>query len=444
MKHLRNFKVFLAFMAMSIFVACDKDNDDPMLTVATQCNYKLTVSVADGAEDQKQVLSTIVTFPDHNGEMQTKNISYSNSWSATPAVPIASLPAEGVITITQNLKENVDWEQKEEYNVGISFKLTAYSMNSEEEVMDTKDLEESMLFTIPSENMAILYPETITLRFSVDANGNVSVSKETLNIELIGGCWICAYDGYSEMLTFAENGVVTSNGVKGNDTWEKQGSYLLENDILTLNFEGEKREGVFYGKNEDLFAFVEEDGVKSFNRRYPPEFKDIYGWNWDFLNAMVIHQENKDVYTSPEYVLNGQTVTNECSVTELLEKIQKDFWESTFANAQFTEDHLILFEDGDELDSYPYIHQENDVVIINFGTTEKPCNIAAQVKLFATGRMALYFVDAQSHLLLALNDLKTLGLEITEDNLASWSKSYADTFSQLVLVISYDQVVGEN
>lgn len=182
MEYLKNFKTYVALMVMSLafaFASCDREgdnNDNSTKPVeATQWNYKLTVDVADGAEDQRAVMNTIVSLPNHNGEMQTKNLSLATEWSFTPSSCIGTLPAEGVITITQNVKEDVDLSTKEEYKVGIRYKLYIYSMNAEEGIVEY-DIKESETFeVVPAENMTHLYPETTTLRYAVDAKGVVTI-----------------------------------------------------------------------------------------------------------------------------------------------------------------------------------------------------------------------------------------------------------------------------
>ena len=180
MKYLKNFKMYVALMAMSVaFVSCDKegdangDNSKPL--VATQCSYSLTVAVADGAEDQNSVMSTVVSYPNYDGAMTTKNISFATEWNSTLSSPITTLPAEGVITIVRNVKEGVDLSAKEEYKVGIRYKLYVYSMDAEESVVKYDIKQEEFNEVVPAENMPLMYPETITLKFTVDAQGEVTI-----------------------------------------------------------------------------------------------------------------------------------------------------------------------------------------------------------------------------------------------------------------------------
>ncbi len=183
MEYLKNFKTYVVLLVVGLALAgCDKKNDNndeitrPM--VATQWNYKLTVDVADGAEDQREVMNTMVSLPSHNGEMQMKDLSLTTEWSFTPSSHIGTLPAEGVITITQNVKAGVDLSTKDEYKIGISYKLYVYSMDAEEGVVEY-DIKECENFeVVPAEHMNNLYPETTTLRFAVDAKGVVTIVGE--------------------------------------------------------------------------------------------------------------------------------------------------------------------------------------------------------------------------------------------------------------------------
>ena len=265
------------------------------------------------------------------------------------------------------------------------------------------------------------------------------------DFNLVGGCWICAYEGYSEMLTFEEGGVVTTNGVAGNNTWEHTGTFALENDKLTMNFnvqtvEGvvvEKIEGVIKINSVDCFTF-DKDGIrKDFDRRYPPQFEDIYGWFWSGISPMLVNSAKKEVYTSPYYESNGEMVADECSVSELLDKIQNGLLEQELSNIEFTENEVIVFTYSGTRNNYPYTYLGENTLSVNFGTAENPCNVIAQFKLFATGRLAMYIVNESCYQLLALNDLNRLGIEATKENIDIWAKSYADTFDQLVMIGSY-------
>lgn len=265
-------------------------------------------------------------------------------------------------------------------------------------------------------------------------------SPESPSVELVGGCWIYATSGYSEMLTFEDGGFVTSNGVADDNTWEVRGTYTLENGKLTFDFNGEKREGDFQAVDEDLFTFVEDGVNKNFNRRYPPKFEDINGWVWGFQEAMLVPQAAKDVYTSPTYDFNGTPVVNEYSVSELIEKVQTGFLDPAFATVRFEGNHFYIIAADGTRKAYPFTYLGDDIVSINFGTAENPCNIAVLIKLFAVGKIALCFVDESSYSLLALNDLNMLGIEADAATFEAWKKSYADTFDQLLLVVSYNMV----
>ena len=258
----------------------------------------------------------------------------------------------------------------------------------------------------------------------------------SVELTLEGGCWICAYDGYSEMLTF-ENGAVTSNGVAGNDTWEKTGSYELVNDKLTMAFGDEIVVGTVHVNNADCFTYNVDGKQRNFDRRYPPQFEDIYGWYWDNLSPMLVNSAKKEVYTSPKYESNGEMVVEECSVSELLDKIQNGLLEQNLFNIEFTEDEVIIFSHAGMGNKYSYTYLGENTLSINFGTAENPCNVIAQLKLFATGRLAMYIVNESCYQLLALNDLNVLGIEATKENIDIWAKSYADTFNQLIMIASY-------
>ena len=254
------------------------------------------------------------------------------------------------------------------------------------------------------------------------------------NVELAGGCWICAIDGYSEMLTFTEEGSVTTSGVKGSTPWEKYGTYLFENGNLSLNFNDEVREGKIEVKGKDNIAFYESNSIKNYDRRYAPEFHDIFGWNWNLYGSMTVQQAQKDNFVSPVY--NNDKI--EYPVSDYLNKIKEEILPTIFTKVKFTEDHLITWEGGTKQMSYPYEEKENVFITLNYGTTESQCPITLQIKLFATGNMAFSIGSTESFKLLAYYHLRNFGAtNISETLLNEWTQAYADTFSQLLLVANF-------
>jgi len=167
----------------------------------------------------------------------------------------------------------------------------------------------------------------------------------------------------------------------------------------------------------------------SYDRRYPPTFDEILGWEWNWANTLFIKQVQKD-----ELVISEKTYT----VDELLmnmETVMKNF----FGKAQFTQEHFVLanvkFRAASGT-SFAYQLQDGDKVIIYFGRPGQSYPIAAQVKFFANGKMALYFVNEQSYKFLGfiMNIIRASELEYDE-----LEELIADAFSQLVLCISFER-----
>ena len=248
----------------------------------------------------------------------------------------------------------------------------------------------------------------------------------------VGGSWVHNSNGYSEMLTFTEAGIVTSNGTEGeNNTWEKQGLYLLENNVLKLIFPGEIRECGFEGKDEDNFVLYEGANARAYKRIYPIEFEKTIGWDWNKLETRIIHEEKKETYTSPNNV--------DLTTTALLDKIQKEFLEIDFAKAKFTETHLTVYPNNEAVE-YPYIKSNvlgNEMLTINFGTNDFPCWVTGVIKMFVDGGMAIYFINDQSYKLLAYKAIKEFGGDRNDETLKAWSDSFASTFNQCILYTLY-------
>jgi hypothetical protein len=176
---MKSIKFFLAMLLMGVaFVSCSDDNDDPKTDdQPTYAKYDITITSADGAEDHKKVMNTFVTTPsDNQGNYSTKNISPTASWNAK-SVPYA-LPYSGYIKVVQEVKDNADLTQKSEYKVGLKSDLKVYSTGSDEDdIHDFKEFNENTVYEIEDDNIRKAYPDTLTLNFSIDAKGVVSIEK---------------------------------------------------------------------------------------------------------------------------------------------------------------------------------------------------------------------------------------------------------------------------
>ena len=69
---MKSIKFFLAMLLMGVaFVSCSDDNDDPKTDdQPTYAKYDITITSADGAEDQKKVMNTFVTYQHDNQNIQ--------------------------------------------------------------------------------------------------------------------------------------------------------------------------------------------------------------------------------------------------------------------------------------------------------------------------------------------------------------------------------------
>lgn len=247
-------------------------------------------------------------------------------------------------------------------------------------------------------------------------------------IDLVGGCWVCAQNGYSDMLEFATDGTVTSNGVQGDQTWGLEGTYQFAGNTLAMDFGSEKREGNVSVTGDDSFVYTDATGAKNYDRRYPPTFDEALGWEWNWANTLIIKQTLKD-----ELVTEEKTY----SVDEWLQGVEL-VMEKFFGKAQFTESELILANVGiraTSVASFAYQRRGEDIVIISFGLPGQTIQAAAQVKFFANGKMALYFVNDQCYKFLGF----ITGLMGADQEYDELAKAIADTFSQLVLCISFDR-----
>lgn len=253
--------------------------------------------------------------------------------------------------------------------------------------------------------------------------------ESTKQIDLAGGCWVCAQNDYNDMLEFATDGTVTSNGVKGDETWGLTGTYQFAGNILSMDFGSERREGSVNVIDDNSFIFTDDMGSKSYDRRYPPTFDEVLGWEWNWASTLFIKQVLKDelvtpekTYTVDEWLLNVETV-------------MKDF----FSKAQFTQESFVLANvDFRSVSgtSFDYQYQDGDIVVISFGRPGESYPVVAQVKFFANGKMALYFVNEQCYKFLAFIMNITRASDQEYDELEGL---IAETFSQLVLCVSFER-----
>jgi hypothetical protein len=177
---MKSIKFFLAMLLMGVaFVSCSDDNDDPKTDdQPTHGKFEIKISVADGAEDQLKVLNSFVEcIKDNKGTYETKNISFSSSWK-TQSLPY-ELPFNGYIKVIQEVKGNANLTEKSEYKVGLKIDLKVYSTGSDEDdIYDFKEFNENTVYEIEADQLREAYPDTLTLNYSIDAKGVVSINMK--------------------------------------------------------------------------------------------------------------------------------------------------------------------------------------------------------------------------------------------------------------------------
>ena len=170
--------VLCCVMISTVFTSCSKsDDDNPVGTKgAVKYTYKLTVSSGTGADDQQDVLKTVINAPNYDGVTTPKEfLSYFEKFSTTPGMPFTELPGTCTITIDESILPDVDLTKKSSYNVGLYIKLEVTSMDANDGVIDFKAYENDEKLGVKSENLSKIYPKKTTLTFSVDKNGKITL-----------------------------------------------------------------------------------------------------------------------------------------------------------------------------------------------------------------------------------------------------------------------------
>ena len=176
---MKSIKFFLAMLLMGVaFVSCSDDNDDPKTdNQPTHARYEITISPADGAEDQLKVMNTFVTYQhDNQNNYDTRNISFSSKWNTKGF--LYDLPHSGFIKVVHEVKENANLTEKSEYKIGLKIDLKVYSTDSDEDyVHNFKVFNENTVYELEADQLREAYPDTLTLNYSIDAKGVVSITS---------------------------------------------------------------------------------------------------------------------------------------------------------------------------------------------------------------------------------------------------------------------------
>ena len=170
--------VLCCAMTTTVFTACGSNDDDnnDVSTGPANFTYKLTVMPGTGADDQQDIVKTVVTAPNHTGVMEDHEFSeYLESMSVQPTLPITTLPSSNEIVINQTILPDADITSKEEYQVGLHYKLEVTSYDSNGKVIDYIMKEDNPCMEAPAGNLNKLYPMTTTLKFTVSKAGKITI-----------------------------------------------------------------------------------------------------------------------------------------------------------------------------------------------------------------------------------------------------------------------------
>ena len=162
----------------TVFTACTKSDDNPVGGKTIKYNYKLTVKSATDADDQQDIVKTIATTPNYDGKMADEEFSeFVEDLTIKPVLPFTTVPGSNTITINETIRTDADLTQKTEYNLGLYIKLEVTSTDENDGVIDYKEYENDTKVLIKTENLNNVYPQATTLKFDVDKNGKITITK---------------------------------------------------------------------------------------------------------------------------------------------------------------------------------------------------------------------------------------------------------------------------
>ena len=171
--------ILCCLMTNISFSSCSSDDNDDTneATSVAKCTYELTLTAGTGAEDQQDVVKTMVTVPNYTGDETKEFLSIYDDMSVKPTVPFTTFPMTKTITIDQSLLDEASLPAKDSYKVGLHYKLTVTTTDVNGNVIDyqLKDMDYSG--TVPASNISKLYPQTTTLTFTVDDGGKVRCGR---------------------------------------------------------------------------------------------------------------------------------------------------------------------------------------------------------------------------------------------------------------------------
>ena len=171
------FALTLGLVAAAMFVSCsEKDSGKDSKNPAVQCSYEITLSVPDAAVDQQDVIKTVLTTPDNQGNKVPEEFTDAMETLSHELSGIKPLPYSATITISQELKKTGEQLTKDKYFVGLDYSLRVESATADGGVVDAQIIsKEDVGGSISKDKIAAAYPKEINIKISVDANGVVTV-----------------------------------------------------------------------------------------------------------------------------------------------------------------------------------------------------------------------------------------------------------------------------
>lgn len=173
---LQSASIIIGLAAIVHLASCD-DSFPPVVTPqASAYIYEFTVQSLDDAPDQSVMLRTEVQGPSQEGE--THEVFYDERdtfFTTTPRSITTDFPTLGEITIVQSLRNELKRPKKSEYQVGLQYKLSIITLDSQGRRLGHCEKTYDKIFYLHDEDLKQLYPRTKIFKYIIYSNGAVDI-----------------------------------------------------------------------------------------------------------------------------------------------------------------------------------------------------------------------------------------------------------------------------
>lgn len=172
--------IFIAFAAIlaSLLSGCGHDEPIPVNENAF-AKFSFDLTLSEYGLDQNNIVLTTVEYTTQDGRKVIDTFGKNNGTvRIIKSEEFTRTPYQGTITITENLLNGVQYDQ-DSYDLGLKVELSLSSYGKNGRIINSLTQSYTDGAVVRTANLQRHYPPRVTtLMFSVDRNGQVSVSKK--------------------------------------------------------------------------------------------------------------------------------------------------------------------------------------------------------------------------------------------------------------------------